>query len=109
MADARFAKPLDETLIRQLAENHEVLITIEEGSVGGFGAFVLHFLSREGLLDGLGTNALKIRTLTLPDTYQDQASPKDMYIEAGLQAEDIARCVMVVLGEAGQSTANLRA
>ena len=86
VADARFAKPLDEELIRQLAANHEVLLTIEEGSVGGFGAFVLHYLSREGLLD----QGLKIRTLTLPDTYQDQASPADMYAEAKLQAEHIA-------------------
>ncbi|MEM8785987.1 MAG: 1-deoxy-D-xylulose-5-phosphate synthase, partial [Pseudomonadota bacterium] len=83
VADARFAKPLDEDLIRRLAQEHEVLMTVEEGSVGGFGAFVLHFLSGEGSLDASG---LKVRTLTLPDIYQDQASPKEMYEQAELQA-----------------------
>ena len=86
VADARFAKPLDEALIKQLADNHEVLITVEEGSVGGFGSFVLEYLARDGLLD----KGLKVRTMNLPDIYQDHASPVDMYIEAGLQAEHIA-------------------
>lgn len=89
VADARFAKPLDEELIRQLVKNHEVVLTVEEGSVGGFGAFVLHYLAREGMLD----HGHKIRTLTLPDIYQDQGSPSEMYEEACLQAEHIVTTV----------------
>src|SRR5262245_51819678 len=75
LADARFAKPLDEDLIRRLAREHEVLLTIEEGAQGGFGAFVLHFLARDGQLD----RGLKIRTLTLPDIFQDHDKPEAMY------------------------------
>ncbi len=85
LADARFAKPLDTDLIRQLAHNHEALITIEQGSVGGFGAMVLHHLAATGQLD----RGLKIRTMTLPDAYIDQASPSDMYAAAGLTVQDI--------------------
>ena len=85
LADARFAKPLDTDLIRQLARNHEALITIEQGSVGGFGAMVLHHLAATGQLD----RGLKIRTMTLPDVYIDQASPSEMYTAAGLTAQDI--------------------
>ncbi len=95
VADARFAKPLDHDLIRRLAKEHEVLITIEEGSVGGFGAFVLHFLADEGALDG----GLKIRTMTLPDIYQDQDKPDLMYKLAGLDAESIVRTAMTALGQ----------
>lgn len=94
VADARFAKPLDEDLIRQLARHHEVLLTVEEGSVGGFGAHVLHFLSREGMLD----DGLKIRTLTLPDYFIDQDQSERMYAEAGLDARSITQAVMTVLG-----------
>ena len=72
LADARFAKPLDEDLIRRLAREHEVLITIEEGALGGFGAFVLHFLATDGVLD----RGLKVRTLTLPDIFQDHDKPE---------------------------------
>ena len=82
VADARFAKPLDMDLIRQLARNHEVLITVEEGSSGGFGAQVLQALAREGLLDRM----LKVRTLTLPDSFIEQNKPHVMYAEAGLDA-----------------------
>jgi len=85
VADARFAKPLDLDMIRNLALNHEVLITIEEGSIGGFGSHVLDFLSNEGLLE----NGLKVRTLKLPDIFQDQNNPDVMYQEAGLCASDI--------------------
>ncbi|MBB4659201.1 1-deoxy-D-xylulose-5-phosphate synthase [Parvularcula dongshanensis] len=88
VADARFAKPLDHDLVRSLASEHEVLLTVEEGSEGGFGAFVLHFLAKDGTLD----QGLKVRTLTLPDRYQDQAGPRDMYDEARLTAEHIASC-----------------
>ena len=89
VADARFAKPLDTEMIRRLAQTHEILITLEEGSRGGFGAMVLHFLSEESLLDG----GLKIRTMTLPDAYQEHDSPAKMYAEAGLDAAGIVRKV----------------
>ena len=90
LADARFAKPLDTDLIRQLARNHEALITIEQASVGGFGAMVLHHLAGTGQLD----RGLKIRTMTLPDVYIDQASPSEMYTAAGLTAQDIERTAL---------------
>ncbi|WP_179380770.1 1-deoxy-D-xylulose-5-phosphate synthase [Jannaschia marina] len=86
LADARFAKPLDHALIRRLARDHRVLMTVEQGAVGGFGAMVLHFLAAEGLLDG----NLAIRTMTLPDRFIDQAAPDAMYADAGLTATDIA-------------------
>ena len=94
LADARFAKPLDEELIRRLAREHEVLLTIEEGAVGGFGAFVLHFLARDGALD----RGLKVRTLTLPDIFQDQDKPEAMYVTAGLDADAIAAAAALALG-----------
>ena len=94
VADARFAKPLDRELIRKLARTHEVLITVEEGSVGGFGSFVLHALAEDGLLD----NGLKVRTLTLPDTYIDHDKPEVMYAQAGLDAKGIVDTVMKALG-----------
>ena len=90
LADARFAKPLDTDLIRQLANNHEALITIEQGSVGGFGAMVLHHLAATGQLDC----GLKIRTMTLPDVFIDQASPSEMYAAAGLTVQDIERTAL---------------
>jgi 1-deoxy-D-xylulose-5-phosphate synthase len=94
LADARFAKPLDEDLVRRLAREHEVLITIEEGSIGGFGAFVLHFLARDGLLD----RGVAIRTLTLPDIFQDQASPAAMIAKAGLGVDGIVAAALQALG-----------
>jgi 1-deoxy-D-xylulose-5-phosphate synthase len=94
VADARFAKPLDEDLIRRLAREHEVLLTIEEGAAGGFGAFVLHYLAREGALD----RGLKIRTLVLPDIFQDQDKPEAMYAAAGLDADGIIRTALAALG-----------
>ena len=87
VADARFAKPLDETLIRDLAKNHSTLIVIEEGSIGGFGSYVLEFLNRNGLLDG----KLKVRTMHLPDVFQDQDAPAKQYEQAGLLAKDILK------------------
>ncbi|MGQ0527280.1 MAG: 1-deoxy-D-xylulose-5-phosphate synthase [Alphaproteobacteria bacterium] len=87
VADARFAKPLDSDLIRRLAKNHRTLITIEEGSRGGFGSFVLEFLNEEGLLDG----RLKVRTLNLPDLFQDQDTPEKQYEQAGLHARNICK------------------
>ncbi|MEM7650537.1 MAG: 1-deoxy-D-xylulose-5-phosphate synthase [Pseudomonadota bacterium] len=86
VADMRFAKPLDEALVRDLAANHKTLITIEEGSRGGFGSFVLDFLANNDLLNGL-----RVRTLTLPDTFQDQDTPNKQYEEAALTATEILR------------------
>jgi 1-deoxy-D-xylulose-5-phosphate synthase len=86
VSDARFAKPLDTALIRELAQNHKALITIEEGSSGGFGASVLEFCAGDGLLD----QGLKIRTLTLPDMFQEHDNPEKQYDEAGLNARQIA-------------------
>ncbi len=86
IADARFAKPLDEALIRDLAQNHDTFITIEEGSRGGFGSFVLDFLAQNDLLANL-----KFRTLTLPDTFQDHDDPAKQYETAGLNAADIIK------------------
>jgi 1-deoxy-D-xylulose-5-phosphate synthase len=94
VADARFAKPLDLDLILRLAREHEALITVEEGAVGGFGAFVLHALAEHGALD----RGLKVRTLTLPDIFQDQDKPEAMYAAAGLDAEGIARTALAALG-----------
>jgi 1-deoxy-D-xylulose-5-phosphate synthase len=94
VADARFAKPLDIDLILRLAREHEALITIEEGSIGGFGAFVLHALAEHGALD----RGLKVRTLTLPDIFQDQDKPDAMYASAGLDAEGIVRTALAALG-----------
>ena len=95
VADARFAKPLDTALVNRLADEHEVLVTIEEGSVGGFGAFVLHHLSAAGRLD----HGLKIRTMTLPDRFIDQDTPAKMYEEAGLTADGIVETVFKALGK----------
>ena len=95
VADARFAKPLDMDLLRRLAQNHEVLITVEEGSSGGFGAMVLQALAREGLLD----RGLKVRTLHLPDSFIEQNKPVAMYAEAGLDASGIVAAVFTALGK----------
>lgn len=94
VADARFAKPLDHDLIERLAKSHEVLLTVEEGSVGGFGAFTLHHLAEAGLLD----RGLKVRTMHLPDIFQDQGKPDDMYEIAGLNARHIAAKAIEALG-----------
>ena len=96
VADARFAKPLDRDLVLSLAANHDVLITIEEGSVGGFGSQVAQLLADEGVFD----SGLTYRSMTFPDVYIDQASPRDMYSIAGLNAEHIEAKVLEVLGVA---------
>jgi 1-deoxy-D-xylulose-5-phosphate synthase len=93
VADMRFAKPLDMALIRKLAATHDVLITIEEGAIGGFGSHVLTLASDEGLLDA----GLKVRTLRLPDVYQDHDNPAKQYAEAGLDAPAIVRSVLDAL------------
>lgn len=94
VADARFAKPLDRDMILQLAADHEALITIEEGAVGGFGSHVAQLLADEGVFD----NGLKFRSMVLPDIFIDQSSPADMYATAQLSAADIEAKVLSVLG-----------
>ncbi|NOT70190.1 MAG: 1-deoxy-D-xylulose-5-phosphate synthase [Hyphomicrobium sp.] len=94
VADARFAKPLDKDLIKLLAQNHEVLVTVEEGSIGGFGSYVLHYLSDEGLLD----HGLKVRSKVLPDVFIDHGKPEAMYDAAGLSADGIVATVFKALG-----------
>ena len=94
VADARFAKPLDEDLIRRLASEHEVLITIEEGAVGGFGSHVLHFLSSDGLLD----HGVKVRSMTLPDFFVNHDSPAKQYEAAALTESNIVATGLTALG-----------
>lgn len=101
VADARFAKPLDEDLITQLARHHEVLITIEEGAVGGFGAHVLTYLAQSDQLDA----GLKVRTMTLPDRFVAHGKPEGQYEDAGLQASHITNMCISALGQ----TEHLRA
>jgi len=105
VADARFAKPLDVDLVLRLAREHEALITVEEGSVGGFGSFVLQTLAEHGALD----RGLKVRTLVLPDVFQDHDKPDLMYAEAGLDAEGIVRGALAALGISNAAAAGLRA
>ena len=93
IVDARFAKPLDENLIWQLATTHEAILTIEEGSIGGFGSHVVDFLSRKSLLD----NGLKFRSMFLPDYFIDQDNPEQMYKNAGLDANSIEEKVLDLL------------
>ncbi|MBO0345477.1 1-deoxy-D-xylulose-5-phosphate synthase [Roseibium sp. CAU 1637] len=97
VADARFAKPLDIDLLTRMAREHEVLITVEEGAAGGFGSHVLSTMAGLGLLD----RGLKIRTLTLPDTFQDHGKPDVMYREAGLMSDGIVNKVFEALGTEG--------
>jgi 1-deoxy-D-xylulose-5-phosphate synthase len=101
VADARFAKPIDTELVRDLAARHEILITIEEGSAGGFGAHVMHWLTEQGLLDG----GLKFRAMTLPDTFQEHDTPDAMYAAAGLDAAGIVAKVGSLLHPADGATA----
>ena len=94
VADARFAKPLDTALVRRLAAHHEVLVTIEEGAIGGFGAHVLHFAAWDGLLD----KGVKVRPLVLPDRFIDQDTPDRMYETAGLDQKAIVSAVLSAFG-----------
>ena len=94
VADARFAKPLDGDLVKQLAKEHEVLITIEEGAAGGFGAQVLHFLATEGILD----NGVKIRPMVIPDVFLDQDKPYNQYETAELNAQHVVATALQALG-----------
>jgi len=95
VADARFAKPVDDHLIRDLAATHDVLITLEENAIGGFGAHVMDFLAEEGILDG---GNLKVRAMKLPDTFQDHDKPEKMYEDAGLNASGIVATILKALG-----------
>jgi len=105
VADARFAKPLDVELVLRLAREHELLITVEEGAVGGFGSFVLQTLAEHGALD----RGLKVRPLVLPDVFQDQDKPEAMYAQAGLDADGIVRSALAALGVDNASAAGRRA
>jgi 1-deoxy-D-xylulose-5-phosphate synthase len=105
VADARFAKPLDLDLLLRLARDHEALVTVEEGAMGGFGAFVLQALAQHGALD----RGLKIRTLTLPDVFQDHDKPDLMYAQAGLDAEGIVNGALAALGVDNAAAAGRRA
>ena len=99
IADARFAKPLDTDLITQLVRHHGAVLTVEQGAVGGFGAQVLHYLANSGGLD----HGVRLRTLTLPDRFIEQASPAAMYADAGLDAAHIRAAALAVLGGARQA------
>ena len=105
VADARFAKPLDHDLIRDLARNHEVLVTIEEGSIGGFGSHVLTFMANDGLLE----NGLKVRAMMMPDEFFDQDKPAKQYERARLNAQHIVETVMTALGREAELSSPVRA
>jgi 1-deoxy-D-xylulose-5-phosphate synthase len=105
VADARFVKPLDFDMIRELARNHEVLVTIEEGAVGGFGSHVLSFMANDGLLE----NGLKVRSMTMPDVFLDQDKPEIQYEQAKLDARSIVETVMTALGREGELSEPARA
>lgn len=105
VADLRFAKPLDEDLIRKLMATHDVVVTIEEGSIGGLGAHVLTMASDQGLTDA----GLKIRTMRLPDTFQDHDSPEKQYDEAGLNAPQIVETVLAALRHNSAGVSEARA
>ncbi len=104
VADARFAKPLDQALIDRLADQHEILVTVEEGAAGGFGAAVLHHLAQTGRLD----RGLKIRTMTMPDAFLEHAKPEDQIAAAHLGAADIAATVLKALGADSRVQAGAR-
>ena len=94
VADARFAKPIDKDLVRQLARHHALLLTVEEGSIGGFSSQVLHFMATDGLLD----QGLKVRPMVLPDHYQDHDNPTKQYDDARLNAAQIVAEVLAAMG-----------
>jgi 1-deoxy-D-xylulose-5-phosphate synthase len=104
VADARFSKPLDTELIDQLAHHHAVMLTVEQGAIGGFGAQVLHYMANSGQLEG----GLALRTMHLPDRFIDQASPAAMYAEAGLTAADIMRTATAAFQKNGRARARPR-
>ena len=101
VADARFAKPIDQQMIKQLADSHDVLVTIEEGAAGGFAAHVMQYMANDGLLE----NGLKIRNLTMPDEFIEQDSPAKQLDQAGLSAPHIVACVLSALGRNAEAQA----
>jgi 1-deoxy-D-xylulose-5-phosphate synthase len=105
VADARFAKPIDEDLVRKLAADHEVLVTVEEGAIGGFSAQVLQFMANDGLLE----NGLKVRAVTMPDAFLEQDKPEIQTAQAGLDAAGIVATVLSALGRADEATEPARA
>jgi 1-deoxy-D-xylulose-5-phosphate synthase len=105
VADARFAKPLDTDLVRRLAAEHVVLITVEEGAIGGFGAHVLQYLATAGLLD----RGLKVRPMILPDRFIDHDKPQAQYDQAGLNARHILAAALAALGQSAAGLAASRA
>jgi 1-deoxy-D-xylulose-5-phosphate synthase len=106
VADARFAKPLDHDLIRRLAAEHEVLITVEENAIGGFAAQVMQFLAGAGMFD----TGLKMRPMTLPDVFIDHGKPEEQYEQAGLNAGHIVDTALRALGyNAGAATLTQKA
>ena len=105
IADARFVKPLDMQMIRDLAASHSVMITVEQGAMGGFGAIVLQEMATEGLLD----HGLKVRTMYLPDRFIDQAGPDEMYADAGLNADGIVATVRAALGKTASNVVDIAA
>jgi 1-deoxy-D-xylulose-5-phosphate synthase len=105
VADARFAKPFDEAMITQLVQNHDVLVIVEEGACGGFGAHVLSFMSNAGLLE----SGIKVRTLTMPDEFFEQDAPKKQVADAALDAPAIVACVLNALGRGDEISKPVRA
>ena len=105
VADARFAKPIDEDLIRKLAADHEVLVTVEEASIGGFSSQVLQFMANDGLLE----NGLKVRAVTMPDAFLEQDKPEAQCEQAGINASGIVATVLSALGRSGEVTEPARA
>jgi 1-deoxy-D-xylulose-5-phosphate synthase len=103
VADARFMKPLDVELVLKLAREHEVLITVEEGSIGGFGSHVMQTLAEHGMLDG----EVRMRSLVLPDVFMDHDNPTVMYARAGLDAKGIVKKVFEALGKDKAETVKL--
>ena len=103
VADARFAKPIDELLITQLARDHEVLVSVEEGSVGGFSAQVMSFLTKSGALD----KSLKYRPIFFPDKFINHGKPEVQNNECGIDCESITRTVLNILGIAPTSKVSL--
>ncbi|GKC80260.1 probable 1-deoxy-D-xylulose-5-phosphate synthase, chloroplastic isoform X1, partial [Tanacetum coccineum] len=104
VADARFCKPLDIKLVRQLCENHAFLITVEEGSIGGFGSHVAQFITLDGRLDG----SIKWRPIVLPDNYVEQASPMEQLSLAGLTGHHIAATALSLLGRTREALLLMR-
>ena len=105
VADARFAKPLDTGLVRRLAREHEVLITMEDGAIGGFGSHVLNYLASNDLLGG----RLKVRSMFLPDKFIGHGSPQEQFDEAGLEARHVVNEVFAALKHAGANVLDFKA